>query len=559
MGVCESGTSLSRERNSDVATGDGSQSRPERVRDLRSSNSPRAPSRTTPRLTRSSIEENDKVNDDVEELLPRNSSSAAGRRLVAARGAMEVAASSPWPMSEDDHLTSSGGISQGTTRRTRPTATFLSSVSVSYNPTPSVGRAARLPAAPRFGPWLTRRSSSSRGLAGNLPWQSPAESIRQRASQIDRTRVAGRQRVGRISSVGNTRTAQYPVATGSNTVRHQGITRNKEEEKDQDEQEEEDEKEEEGDEEEEEGDEEEELEFDWRVGGVSSGNKRRLATEPEEDKGEEQENEFDWLIAGASPQMKEYQTKEKNETGTDGTEDSGPTLPNAGRASGSRLLQGRHRKLATTNATGSGVNVGRGSDRRRLCRAAGDAETTVTSSSSQALFPATSPPSPTTRRGFGFRGRHLQRGTETEEIGLETRLVRYREGPSSSTGSDNTLSGDLPVVANAGALCESDDDESSSVGRVAGDNRGATMKEKNRDSDDGAFLRDSEDDESSAERVGGELPGSAGEGRAVCERRRGRRGSQNGRGGSSNVSSAQMSSCVSVGLFDRFRFACART
>ncbi|CAM9473961.1 unnamed protein product [Laminaria digitata] len=548
---------------------------------------------------------------------------------------------------------SSGVVtSPGTTNRTELAAAVPSSSSVSEKPVPAVRRAGRLSAAPRFGPWLTSRRSSSSELAGRLAWQPPAESSSVRASAFDGARSAGQRRV--LRNHDNTSTARFPIATGS-SARRQGITRARlatrgasaavataatlddefaatrqstrvgyssgagnvgraggedrvpvigdgggtggedcEGPRDADDFEmtgegedssellgqsavgqgvahrlagrKQDEKARFGSEafqkdnrqNQEEEEEEQEEEFEWRVGRPASSNKRPRATEPQEGEGEEdEEEEFDCFIVGASSQTKEHQAKEKSEAGTEERSAGQGVLfsPSPARAySSSQLVQNRHRQLPTTrdtdstDARGSGAFVGSRNVRRRLTTTAGSG-TTFSLSSSSSPSPASSPPSPLSHRGFGLRG-PLQCGMETEEVELKDRLLRHRE-VCPRTGSGSTQNGNYPVFANAGALCESDgDDESSFVGRVEGDARGAAGK---------GVLFDSDDDEpSSVGRVGGETRGAAGKGRAGCEWRRGQRGPQHGRGRSSNVSSAHVSSHFSVGCLDKFRFTGAR-
>ena len=252
-------------------------------------------------------------------------------------------------------------------------------------------------------------------------------------------------------------------------------------------------------------------------------------------------------------QTKKKHTKEKSEAETEegSTGESVLSSPCPAWAhNSSRVTQNRHRKLATTRDTdstearGSGAFGGGRNARRRLTTMSG---AMFSSSCSPPPSPASSPPSSSGQRGFGLRG-PLHCDIETEEIGLKDRLLRHRDG-CSWTGRGNTQSGDPPVFANADALRESDDDEPSFVGRV-GDTRGAVGK---------GVLFDSDDDESSSVgRVEGESRGESGKVRAGCDWRRVQRRFQHGRGRSSNVPSAHVSSHASVELFDKFRFMGAR-
>lgn len=636
VGFGESGARLRRDRNSNAATGDGSQSLLETARGSRRLNSRRAVS--TLRLTRSSIEE--KVDDDVEDVAPCNDSSAATRRVVEAPSPVEIAASSRWTMSEEHNFSSGVVNSPGTTNRTRPTAAVPTSSSVSDKPVAAVGQATRLPAAPQWGPWISRRPSSSIELAGRLPWQSPAESFNARTGELDRVRSARQRRVLRDN--GNARLFRSAAATAS-TSRRQGTMRDRlatrgastatSSDNDSaltrqsartgcssgggnvgraDGKDEvpvvcdgggegegsesprnasvlettrrgedssrllgqsvvgqgiahrmvgrrQDEKTrfgsdagEIGNRRNQEGEEQEE-EFEWRVEPAPSRDKRPRAADPEEEEGEEdEEDEFDCFMTGASLPTKEHQAKDKSEGGTEeGSTGEGliSSRSPARAYSSSQLVENRHRKLADSADARGSSGFGGGRNVRRRLTTLGVAETKFVSSSSPPPSPASSSPSRSSHRRFGLRG-PLQCGMETEEVGPKDRLLRHRQG-CSRTGRGNTQKEDPPVFANADALSESDNDESSSVGRVEGDTRGAAGK---------GVLFDSEDDESSSVgRVGSETRGAARKGQTGCDWRRAQSSSQHGRGRSSNVPSAHVSSHYSVGFFDKFRFAGART
>lgn len=119
---------------------------------------------------------------------------------------MEVAASSR-------RVFSGVVTSRGTTNRTRLTAAAPTSPPVSEKPVREVGRAARLRTAPQWGPWISRPPSISIGLAGRLPWQSPAESSNARPGGIERTRLARQRRV--LGNNDNTGFFGPAIATGS--------------------------------------------------------------------------------------------------------------------------------------------------------------------------------------------------------------------------------------------------------------------------------------------------------------------------------------------------------
>ena len=634
VGFRESSARSRRDRNSNAATSDGSQSGLETARGSRGLNSRRAVS--TLRLTRSSIEE--KVDDDVEGVGPRSDSPAATGRQVEARSPVEVAASSRWAMLEEHNFSSAVVNSPGTTNSTRLTAAVSTRSSVSNRPVAPVGRAARLPAAPQWGAWISRRRSSSIDLAGRLPWQSPAESFNARTGELDRVKSAGQRRVLRDND--NARLFRSAAATASTALRqgtmrdrlatrgaftttssdndsacrqsariscssgggnvgladgkdevpvvcdvggegensgssrnagalettgrgedssrsleqsvvgqgiaHRMVGRKQDEEarfrsdagvienrRNQ-------------------GEEEQEEEFEWRVEPAASRIKRPRAAEPEEEEGEEdEEDEFDCFMTGASLPTKDHQAKEKSE-GRTGEGSAGEDLISsrspAQASSSSRLVQNRHRQLAdSTDAKGSG-GFGGGRNVRRRLTTVDVAETKFASSSLPSPSPASSSPSRSSHRGFGLR-EPLQCGMETEEIGLKDRLFGHRQG-CSRTGRGNTQNEYPPVFANADALSESGDIEPSSVGRVEGDTRGAARK---------GVLFDSDDDESSpVGRVGRETRGAARKGQAGCDWRRAQSNPQHGRGRSSNVPSAHVSSHFSVGFFDKFRFTGAR-